>query len=164
MRQDRSYQASQPRALLIGVARSNNALSVKVMNIERPTIRSNLLLSFVLLYGAASFFHYSHNAEFLGDYPNMPAWLSPALVYGAWLGVTVMGLTGYFLILRGYHIAGLAVLGVYGALGLDGLGHYTLAPLSAHTFAMNMSIWLEAVTGALLLATVCTVMLRRWRT
>ena len=133
------------------------------MNIERPTIRTNLLLVFLLPYGAASLFHYAHNAEFLGDYPNMPAWLSPALVYGAWLGVTAVGLVGYFLIRRGYQLAGLAVLGVYGALGLDGLGHYTLAPLSAHTVAMNMSIWLEAATSVLLLAAVVGLMLRRLR-
>ena len=134
------------------------------MNIERPAIRTNLLLVFLLPYGAASLFHYAHNAEFLGDYPNMPAWLSPALVYGAWLGVTAVGLVGYFLIRRGYQLAGLAVLGVYGALGLDGLGHYTLAPLSAHTVAMNMSIWLEAATGVLLLTIVVGLMLRRLRT
>jgi len=127
-------------------------------------VRNKLLLILLLLYGVASLFHYAHNAEFLGDYPNMPAWLSPALVYGAWLGVTAVGLAGYFLIRRGYQLAGLAVLGVYGALGLDGLGHYTLAPLSAHTFAMNMSIWLEAVTGALLVTTVVGLMLRRLRT
>jgi hypothetical protein len=134
------------------------------MNIERPAIRTNLLLIFLLPYGAASLFHYSHNAEFLSDYPNMPAWLSPALVYGAWLGVTALGLVGYFLVRRGFQLAGLAVLGVYGALGLDGLGHYTLAPLSAHTFAMHMSIWVEAITGVLLLATVVGLTRRHLRT
>jgi hypothetical protein len=134
------------------------------MNGERPAIRTDLLLIFLLPYGAASLFHYAHNAEFLGDYPNMPAWLSPALVYGAWLGVTTVGMAGYFLIRRGYRLAGLAVVGVYGALGLDGLGHYTLAPLSAHTFIMNLSIWLEAAAGVLLLTAVVGLMLRCLRT
>jgi len=134
------------------------------MNIERPAIRTNLLLVFLLPYGAASLFHYAHNAEFLGDYPNMPAWLSPALVYGAWLGVTAVGLVGYFLIRRGYQLAGLAVLSVYGVLGLDGLSHYTLAPLSAHTLTMNLTIWLEAATAVLLLTAVVGLMLRRLRT
>ena len=134
------------------------------MNIERPAIRTNLLLALLLTYGATSLFHYAHNAEFLGDYPHMPAWLSPALVYGAWLGVTAVGLVGYFLVRYGYQLAGLAVLGVYGELGLDGLGHYTLAPLSAHTLAMNMSIWLEAAAGVLLLATVIGLMMRHLRT
>jgi len=94
----------------------------------------------------------------------MTAWLSPALVHGAWLGVTAVGLAGYFLIRRGYQLAGLAALGVYGALGLDGLGHYTLAPLSAHTFTMNLSIGLEAATAVLLLTAVVGLTLRRLRT
>jgi len=134
-----------------------------IMNNERPAIRTGLLLILLLLYCAASLFHYAHNAEFLSDYPNMPAWLSPALVYGAWLGVTAVGLAGYLLIRRGFQIVGLAVLGVYGALGLDGLGHYALAPLSGHTFTMNASIWLEAATAAVLLAAVAGLMLSRLR-
>ena len=131
------------------------------MSIERSPVQNILLLSLALLYGAASLFHFAHNAEFLDDYPNMPAWLSPALVYGAWLGVTAVGLVGYFLIRRGYQLAGLTSLGIYGALGLDSLGHYTLAPLSAHTTAMNLSIWLEAVTGILLATTAIGLILRR---
>ena len=138
-------------------------MNAMVMNDKRPAIRTDLLLILLLPYTAASLFHYAHNAEFLGDYPNMPAWLSPALVYGAWLGVTAVGLAGFFLIRLGYQLAGLAVLGVYGALGLDGLGHYALAPLSGHTFTMNASIWLEAATAVLLLTAVVGLMLRRLR-
>ncbi len=134
------------------------------MNVERPIIPTNLLPVLALSYAAASLFHFAHNAEYLGDYPNMPVWLSPVLVYGTWFGITVVGLAGYFLICRGYQLAGLAALGVYGALGLDGLGHYTLAPLSAHTFAMNLSIWLEAATGVLLLTAVVGMALARLRT
>ena len=127
-------------------------------------MRTKLLPALALSYGAASLFHFAHNAEYLGDYPNMPAWLSPMLVYGTWLGITAVGLAGYFLIRGGYPLAGLAVLGIYGAQGLDALGHYTLAPVSAHSFAMNLSIWLEAATGALLLATAATMALARMRT
>ncbi len=134
------------------------------MNVERPIIPTNLLPVLVLAYAAASLFHFAHNAEYLGDYPNMPVWLSPVLVYGTWFCITAVGLVGYFLICRGYQLAGLAALGVYGALGLDGLGHYTLAPLSAHTFAMNLSIWLEAATGVLLLTAVAGMALARLRT
>jgi hypothetical protein len=72
-------------------------------------------------------------------------------------------LTGYVLLRRGYQLAGLAALIVYGALGLDGLGHYTLAPWSAHTMAMNLTIWLEAGSALLLLAAVAGLMLRRLR-
>jgi hypothetical protein len=51
------------------------------MSNERPAIRIDLLLIFLLAYGAASLFHHVHNAEFLNEYPNMPTWLSRAQVY-----------------------------------------------------------------------------------
>jgi hypothetical protein len=134
------------------------------MNSERPAVRSELLPIVLLLYGAASLFHYAHNAEFLGDYPNLPVWLSPALIYGAWLGATTVGVAGYLLLRHGYPLVGLAALGVYGALGLDGLGHYGLAPYSGHTFTMNFSILLEAATAVVLLTAVAGLMLRHLRT
>lgn len=133
------------------------------MSSERPTMHISLLPILLLTYGAASLVHYAHNAEFLIDYPNMPAWLSPARVYAAWLGVTAIGLVGFLLICRGYQLTGLAVSGVYGVLGLDGLGHYTLASLSAHTFTMSLTIWLEAATAVLLLTAVVSMILRRLR-
>lgn len=112
------------------------------------------LLIVLVAYGAASLLHHVHNAEHLRDYPNMPAWLSPALVYVAWLGITAVGLAGYALLRRGRKRAGFAVLALYGAAGLYGLTHYLVAPPSAHTLMMNMTIWLEAVTGTALLAVV----------
>jgi hypothetical protein len=39
---------------------------------------------------------------------------------------------------------------LYGASGLDGLAHYTLALCSEHTLATNLSIWLEAAAGVAL--------------
>ena len=48
----------------------------------------------------------------------------------------------------------------YGAFGLDGLGHYTLALCAEHTWAMNLSIWAEAVAG-LGLALACAVFASR---
>jgi len=40
--------------------------------------RNDALLPALAAYAAASLFHHVHNAEFLDQYPNMPAWLSPA--------------------------------------------------------------------------------------
>jgi len=105
----------------------------------------------LLAYAAASLFHHLHNAEFLADYPNLPAWISRAKVYAAWLAVTAVGLAGYVLARRGYRLAGLALIGAYAALGFDSLAHYALAPWSAHTALMNLSIGLEVATAALLL-------------
>lgn len=90
----------------------------------------------------------------------MPAWLSPAGVYGAWLAVSAVGLSGFLLMRRQRQLAGLIVVGIYGILGLAGLDHYALAPTSAHTLAMNLSIWLEVATAVVLLAAVVTFMLR----
>jgi len=124
------------------------------VKLERP-----VLLICLLAYAVASLAHYSHNAEFLDAYPNMPAWLSRAQVYAAWLAVTAIGLVGYLLVRSRYRLPGLIVLAVYGLLGLDGLGHYAVAPLSAHTAAMNLTVWLEVATAVLLLGAVATFML-----
>ena len=94
---------------------------------------------------AATLFHHVHNAEFLEQYPNLPASLSRAWVYAAWLGATAIGIAGYLLLPRR---TGVALLVLYGAYALNGLVHYTLAPMSAHSFAMNLTIWLEAAAGA----------------
>jgi hypothetical protein len=117
----------------------------------------------LIVYGLASLFHHIHNAVFLDAYPNMPAWLSSAGVYAAWLGVAAVGLSGYLLFRYVHQLLGLAVMALYGALGLDGLGHYSLAPFSAHTVTMNMTIWLEVVTAVVLLIAVAGLMVMRLR-
>jgi hypothetical protein len=122
------------------------------------------LLIALLVYTGASLFHYAHNAEFLAEYPNMPAWLSRMAVYAAWLGVATVGLVGYVLVRTGSRLVGLCVVALYAGLGFDGLGHYRLAPLSAHTPLMNLTIWLEAAAAAVLLATVALCLQRRFAT
>jgi hypothetical protein len=130
------------------------------LNARGPLVLPGALLPLLLAYAAASLFHHVHNAEFLNDYPHMPVWLSPAGVYGAWLGVSAVGVLGYLLIRWQYPLPGLLALGAYGVLGLAGLGHYAVAPMSAHTLAMNLSIWLEVTTALLLLIAVAIYMLR----
>jgi hypothetical protein len=119
--------------------------------------------SLLLIYAAASLFHHIHNAEFLADYPNMPAWLSRGKVYAAWLGVTAVGLAGCLLVRRGHRLVGLCVLAIYAASGFDGLGHYVLAPLSAHTATMNLTIGVEVATATLLLIVVARLIGRQVR-
>jgi len=43
---------------------------------------------------------------------------------------------------------------LYALLGFGGFDHYTLAAISAHTTAMNLTILFEAITGSTLLAIV----------
>lgn len=115
------------------------------------------LLALVLVHAGASLVHFAHNATFLADYPNMPAWLSPAGVYAVWLAQAAIAAVGVLLLLRGRPI-GLALIAVYAVLGFAGLDHYVLAPMSAHTAAMNATIWLETATGMLLLVFVARKM------
>jgi hypothetical protein len=112
------------------------------------------LLALVLVHAAASLVHFVHNATFLADYPNMPEWITPGGVYAAWLAEAAIGAAGVILFLRGRTMIGLALIAVYAALGFGGLDHYTLASISAHTLAMNATIWLETTTGIVLLVFV----------
>lgn len=130
------------------------------MRSESSAIRFGVLLPLLLAYAAASLFHHVHNAEFLREYPNLPASLSRVQVYGAWLGVTAVGVLGCLLIRWRFQLTALVFLGAYALLGFDGLAHYGVAPVSAHTLTMNLTIWLEVVTAALLLIAVARSLLR----
>jgi len=118
-------------------------------------VRSDrLLLGLLLLYLAASLLHFTHNAEYLGDYPKLPPWLTRAGVYLAWYGQTAIGILGFVLYRSGWRLAGLSLLAVYAGFGFDGLLHYTRAPFGAHTAAMNFTIWFEVMAAALVLLSV----------
>jgi len=119
-----------------------------------PRPRGSALATLLLVFGAASLVHFVHNAEFIADYPNLPSTWSRADVYLAWLGMTAIGLVGWLLTRRGWRKTGFALLAVYAAIGLESLGHYVLAPLSAHTLAMNATILLEVTAAALVLVEV----------
>jgi hypothetical protein len=127
-------------------------------------LRSLIVLT--LLYMTASLVHFIHNAEFLVEYPNLPETWTRAGVYLAWLGMTALGTVGLLLAMRGFRVMGLLLIAVYSLLGMDSLGHYVLAPVSAHSAAMNFTILLEVTTAALVLMEVSrqTVSLMRCRT
>jgi len=110
-----------------------------------------------VLYAAASLLHFAHNAEYIAQYPNLPASWSRAQIYSAWCCVMTLGLSGYGLYALGFSNLGLTILGLYAGLGFGGLLHYTRAPLTHHSAMMNLTIWAEAVTGALLLADVVMI-------
>lgn len=118
------------------------------------------LWALLAIYSVATFTHFSHNAEYIAYYPNMPAWVSRETVYLAWLLISALGAAGIVLSRIGLPLLGALMLAAYGAFGLDGLGHYTLALCSEHTLAMNLTIWAEALTG-LALALCCAVLASR---
>ena len=65
-------------------------------------------------------------------------------------GVSV-GLAGLLLVRTRFKLLGVAFVALYGALGMDGLAHYTLALCSEHTLATNLTIWFEVLVGMSLL-------------
>jgi hypothetical protein len=111
--------------------------------------RHMLYLSAV--YFVASTAHFLHNAAYIAFYPNMPPWITPDRVYLAWCAVTAVGIAGLVASRLRLHAAAAFFIAVYGALGLDGLAHYTLALCSQHTFITNVTIWSEAISGLCLL-------------
>jgi len=111
---------------------------------------AGILLFLVLAYGIASLVHFVHNAVYLREYPNMPASITATTVYGAWLAVAATGCVGYGLYRWGWHRIGLLVVAIYAAFGFAGLDHYTLAPPSAHSVVMNVTILCEFVAALIL--------------
>jgi len=131
----------------------------RAMAFERAWVR--VLAALLVAYATASLVHHAHNAEFLSEYPNMPAWITRPAVYAAWLCETMLGVAGYLMLRRGHPAVGLGLIGVYAALGFDAFGHYVLAPAAAHTAAMNATIWLEAATATLVFVAVAALAKRR---
>jgi hypothetical protein len=112
-----------------------------------------VLRGLLLLYLAASLLHFVHNAENVQEYPNLPQWISRSSVYLAWLGITAVGVLGFVLYRSRRYVSGLILLGLYAAVGFDGLLHYTRAPFASHTHTMSFTILFEvAVAGILLIA------------
>ena len=113
--------------------------------------RDSALLTFILLYGAMSLVHFLHNAVYLQLYPNMPTWLTPVGVMASWLVIAAIGALGYWLFRRGQKAIGLVMIAIYAALGFGGLDHYAIAPVSAHSLAMNATIVGEVIAATALL-------------
>jgi uncharacterized membrane protein len=120
-----------------------------------------ILRGLLLVYLAASLLHFIHNAEYAAAYPSLPAWITRSSVYATWLGITAIGVLGYVCYQRRWVVAGLVLLGLYAAAGLDGLLHYTLAPMDSHTHTMNFTIWFEVVVAGILLAYIALLARRR---
>ena len=120
------------------------------------------LLALAAVYFVASLAHFGHNAEYIAFYPGMPGWLTREKVYLAWLAVTSLGAVAFVFAKLALPAVSLLFLAVYGAFGLDGLAHYTLALCSEHTLLANITIWSEAVTGMVLLLASAVLFARQF--
>lgn len=105
----------------------------------------------LLVFFVANLTHFAHNAEYIAYYPGMPHWLTREQVYLAWVAGASVGLSGLLVYRMKLKVLGLTLVAAYGALGIDGLAHYTLALCSDHTLATNLTIWFEVLAGLSLL-------------
>lgn len=112
------------------------------------------LFLLLAVYCLASLVHFVHNAEFLSAYPGLPESWTRMGVYLVWAGITSVGALGWYLLRKGKRKAGLLVCAIYAGFGLDSLAHYIVAPMGAHTFAMNTTILLEVGAACLVLVAV----------
>jgi len=113
--------------------------------------RNRLLPVLMLVYGAASLAHFIHNAVYVGAYPNLPPWITPQVIYASWCVIAAVGVLGYWLYRAISRPLGLVVIAMYALLGFGGLDHYAIAPVAAHTIAMNATILAEVFTASALL-------------
>ncbi|MEO0971492.1 MAG: hypothetical protein AAFX85_00240 [Pseudomonadota bacterium] len=113
------------------------------------------------LYAVATTVHFAHNALFLDQYPNMPAWFTPLGVLGALATVHVLGVIGVVFALLRMNVLALGFLGAYAAFGFDGLAHYAVAPFASHTFTMNATILIEVGSALVLFVLVAHSLLAK---
>ena len=125
--------------------------------------RAHMLLVLMIVYGAASLLHFVHNALYIQEYPNLPKWITPLGVYASWCGIAAVGALGYWLYRKVSHTFGLVVSAVYALLGFGGLDHYVIAPIGAHSIAMNATIVAELSAAFALLIFVAHSLLTRRR-
>jgi hypothetical protein len=123
--------------------------------LERSHLRSPILFACACVYGFASLLHFTHNALFVADYPNLPRWVTPSIVAATWLTISAIGLLAWLALRSGARGLGLCLLAVYALFGFDAFGHYGLAPFDAHSIAMNVTILFEGASAiALFVATL----------
>ena len=122
--------------------------------------RERILLVLMVVYGAASLLHFVHNALYIEQYPNLPKWITPFGVYASWCAIAAIGALGYWLYRKVSHAFGLLVIAIYALLGFGGLDHYVVAPMAAHSFAMNATIIAELSAASALLIYLAHALLR----
>jgi hypothetical protein len=117
---------------------------------QRPNLPKHIQILFLVFF-IANLTHFAHNAEYIAYYPGLPAWLTREKVYLAWAFGVSVGLAGLLIARSKLKLLGVALVAAYGATGIDGLAHYTLALCSEHTLATNLTIWFEVLAGLSLL-------------
>jgi hypothetical protein len=113
-------------------------------------MKNRTLSALLIAFFIASLIHFIHNAEFLADYPGLPKTWTRGGVYGAWAAMTVIGVVGWIVARTRFQLLGLALIAVCSLFGFDSIGHYFVAPVAAHSMAMNVTILLEVACAIVL--------------
>jgi hypothetical protein len=113
--------------------------------------RAHMLPVLMIAYGAASLLHFVHNAIYIQAYPNLPKWITPFGIYASWCAITAVGALGYWVYRKTSRLGGLLMIGIYALFGFGGLDHYVIAPMAAHSIAMNATILAEVAAASALL-------------
>lgn len=117
----------------------------------KPSFLPKHIQLLFLIFFIANLTHFAHNAEYIAFYPGLPVWLTREKVYWVWVAGASIGLAGLLIVRTRWKLLGVAMVAAYGASGIDGLAHYTLALCSEHTLATNLTIWFEVLAGMSLL-------------
>jgi hypothetical protein len=121
---------------------------------ERNTHSRGLKILTVLLAAAviSSAVHYTDNYLAFEKYPQGDIEISDDTVWIAWIAFTAFGLAGYLLYRRGRTIAVATCLAIYSVSGLISIGHYTAPGMSELAAWRHVSIAIDGILGAAILA------------
>jgi hypothetical protein len=115
--------------------------------------QSTTLLAITLLNLISTWLHYTDNALFLNQYPG-PDWFTPAGVLGTVIIMTPVGLLGCWLYIRRSFWLAYVILGLYSITSVSSPGHYLYPMLTPMSAKMHGLIWLDAISGLLLVSFV----------
>jgi hypothetical protein len=104
----------------------------------------------IAIFLVCSLIHFVHNAVFLTDYPGLPQTWKPSGVMAVWLVMGALLVSGGIALKRGRPVIGTILLAIAVIMGFDSLAHYVVAKLTAHTFVMNLTIFLDVGAAILL--------------
>ncbi|WP_193199882.1 hypothetical protein [Nostoc sp. MG11] len=128
------------------------------------SLRQKILLAIITFNLISTWLHYIDNALFLSQYPG-PEWFTSIGVISVVIVMTPIGLLGYWLYTKGMFWLAYLSLGLYSITSISSPGHYLFPMLAPMSLKMHGLIWLDGVTGLLLISFLLwsSVGLKEWR-
>jgi hypothetical protein len=123
-----------------------------------------ILLTAVLLNLTSTWCHYTDNALFLERYPG-PEWFTTLGVFVTIILMTPVGLLGYWLYLKDRFWLSYLALALYSITSISSPGHYLFPAIVPMSMKMHALIWLDAVSGLILLGFIfwSSIVAQEWR-